>query len=239
VKTFLLLGVLISIGCAGEGTEVPADPADTGVSPDAGQELRDSERPTDTALAEVAVTECPKELASARTVTFAITNKSSADRWLVLRGAFCTPFSVEGLDLELGWQCGCECPNPGSPRVESYRRVPAGATYELVWDARRLLTCEESLDCSSWGPTAMPVKMTRGMHQPAPSGTYSAAISFEESVPTKCSVSGDDASCPWSYGGGTSALPRAIASRCESTKTATVSFTLPASGNVVVPVTIE
>jgi len=228
-----LIGTLI--GCGGS-VESPATP-DTGIEPadtNTREIFSDAPPPLDSGVAK----EVPKEIDSRQKVTFAITNNATSDRWVVMRGMFCTTFSIGGLQLQTGFVCGCECPNPGSARVDAYKRIAPGATYELTWDARALVTYEEALDCSMWGPGAAQ-KVTRGVLQPVKAGSYTATIALEETVPTKCSVSGDEATCPWSYGGFTGSVPGQIAARCESTKSADKTFTLPASGDIVVPISLE
>lgn len=240
MRHFLPFVLLALIGCGGN---VEPSPAAADAGGDTVRIERDHDQiDRDAATDSLVVKETPKEIDSRQTVTFAVKNTSSADRWVVLRGLFCTALSIDGLSLQTGFSCGCECPNPGSPRVETYRRVAPGATYEVTWDARALVTYEETLDCSTWGPSAMPVKITRGVLQPVRAGTYTASIALEETVPSSCTVTGDEANCPFTYGGyggSSGAPPGAIASLCESTKTATSTFVLPESGDVVVPVTLE
>lgn len=228
----LSLTLLALIGCGGS---VESSPAAT----DAGGDTVRVERDYADVYKDAVAAEPPKEIDSRQKVTFAIKNTTSSDRWVVLRGMFCTSFSIDGLNLQTGFSCGCECPNPGAPRVETYRRIAPGETYELVWDARALATYEESIDCSMWGPGAMPVKVLRGVLQPAKEGAYTARFAFEEAIPSRCTIAGDEANCAPEYGGYLGSLPGAIASRCESTKIASATFTLPASGDIAVPVALE
>jgi len=234
VQKLLALACLVLMACGGSVASAPGEPVDSGAPQDAR-----IERSEDRDGGVTTTKACPAEAASTQEVKFAITNGASSDRWIVLRGAFCTAYSIDRLAIEMGFQCGCECPNPGSPRVETYRRIAPGTTYELTWDARALVTCEEPLDCSEWGPSTTPQKTTRGFLQPVKAGTYTATIAFEESLPSRCTVSGDDANCSWTYGGYTGSLPGAIASRCEATKTVNATVTLATSGDVVVPVTLK
>jgi len=231
----VLLAVSSIAACGGAMSPDSAVAADAGsLGADAGSLGADAP-PSDAGAKET-----PTSTASKQTVTFAITNGSGEDRWLVSRGVYCTASAIGGLSIAMGFTCECECPNPGSPRVESYRRLKAGETFTITWDARALVTYPEAIDCEARGwKGAPPQTVTRGVLQPVAAGTYTFTAGYESTLPARCTPSGDEATCPWMYGGYVGSLPPTIATRCESSKAATATVTLPAEGDVTVPVTID
>lgn len=229
-----LLLLSMTLFACGASVESPAgSSSDTGV-------LGDSELGTDGGALDTAPPP-PKEMASKQKVTFVITNNSKEDRWLVDSGFFCTPYDISGVLLSLGFKCECECANPGSAHAQGYRRIAAGATYEVTWDARALRTYEVEIDCSARGwPGMPPQKSTYGVLQPVKDGAYTATFAMESSLPKECTASGDTASCSFGFMGGyPGSYPPPTAARCSSTLTATATFTLASSGDVRVPVEVD
>ena len=115
-------------------------------------------------------------------VTFALTNNYATDIWVPDQGWFCDAWGIDGVSRNMGFQCGCECPNPGSPGVESFRRIAVGETLDIIWDGRELATYSECLDCSEWGSTEA-LSEVGGVLQPSLDGTYTFRISLVLDTP--------------------------------------------------------
>jgi hypothetical protein len=178
------------------------------------------------------------------TVTFRIHNPTTSDRWVVTQGWFCDAWGLElgnsasPVPLHLGFQCLCECPNPGEPYVMQLHRVGPGATYDhpVTWDARTLVTCTEPWDCSAHGWPGMGVQQQLvsggGAAPPAP---YRIGVLVEPSVPAHCTASADDATCG-PPAPTTGVVPPAVQSACTASATAFGAFTLTLPpGDPVVP----
>jgi len=188
----------------------------------------------------------PTEVPSFQTVTFRITNVGYSDRFVAMRGWYCTPHGIDSVTdigvravaLQLGFECRCECPNPGKPYANGLHRLRLGETYEIVWDARQLITYTMSWDCAQHGwPQAGVQQIPEGVLQPVGPGRYQAVFGVEDNLPDTCPGDGPDYSCdrqgdygfPPSFSGG-------VAPVCSSTHNVTAGFTLPATGNILVPV---
>lgn len=182
----------------------------------------------------------PVEIPSRQTVHFELTNASSEVRYVAVDGEYCDPFPITRVDgatrtpllLEDEYQCGCECPVPPDPAVTRYTAVLPGETRTLDWDARAMVTASIPLDCSQWGTTA---SRTVAAWQPVASGQYEAKFKVEAAIPPWCTELGaapnaaDLACTSRTYDG---------FSRCSWTVAATVPFSLPAEGDLTVPVTL-
>ncbi len=174
------------------------------------------------------------EVASTRQVIFQVRNTTREDRYLVLEGRDCVGLDP-GAPQMLSFQCGCECPPPPTPHGRVYQRIEPGASFDLVWDARTLVTTPYDEFC---GPPALGNTAPRvhGAPQPAAAGAYTARVVFERSIPAGCIESAGELSCE-SFEPATETPPM-VAELCPSTFEASVAFTLPATGDLTVPVAI-
>jgi hypothetical protein len=229
---------------------VSSDP-DTGASSDAGAEASadTADSASDAPFAPDTTSSCNPgpDTPSRQTVQIVVTNRAAADRYLVTEGTFCDPFSVSfsqqsPMHLTLGFQCLCECPNPGPARPATLHRLAPGDSFTLSWDARSLVTCTETVDCSTEGlPGLGTASQVVGASQPVGAGPYSVSVAAVTAVPQGCSGDGTTFTCPMSYSGGPGGPfnnPPAIQVECPADVTASASFELPASGDVSVPVAL-
>src|SRR5207245_5342941 len=98
-----------------------------------------------------------------------------AGSWCDAAGIFTV--SASGVESEvpqtLGFQCLCECANPGSPYVQIWQRIPSPGSYTATWDARQLVMYSEPYDCSQHGwPGGMVQQQQFGVRQPVGPGRY-------------------------------------------------------------------
>jgi hypothetical protein len=188
----------------------------------------------------------PSDIPSRQTVTFELSNQTGADRFVVTQGWYCDDFGIASgpggaaLPLELGFQCLCECPNPGPVQATAYHRVAPGASYRLTWDARSLVTWSELYDCATHGwPGVPPQNEVFGAHQPVGAGPYRVTFAIEQTLPSRCSpTSGDDYTCTMEQPP-IGMWPTTIAQICPSLAPQTVGFTLPQSGDLSLPVALQ
>jgi hypothetical protein len=161
-------------------------------------------------------------------------NGAAADRWVVTMGTECDPFSV-GVPTGVAFQCICECPAPPNPSPSALRRLHPGDVFTFTWDARGLATCRIPHDCGTTPPHTS-VEL-RGELQPVEPGAYHVDVAYAAQLPINCSATGDTANCyprfgpPFGGGGGTLTL-------CPDTSTVRGDFTLAASGDVSLDLTI-
>lgn len=161
--------------------------------------------------------------------------------WVVDRGFGCSPYAITSVDtgsgvtLGIPFQCPCECPAPPPPGPEALRAVGA-APIEVVWDARRITTWSQCVDCAARGwPGAGWTRETAGAPQPVLPGRYRIALSVYDELPSGCTDAGDGtASCGFG-GGGPPTIPFGFAA-CEGTRTVEVEVDVPESGEVTVDV---
>lgn len=165
-------------------------------------------------------------------VTFVVENTTAEDRYVVTSGMFCTVIDP-GVDTELGFQCGCECPAPPDPSFTGLKLLAPGETHEIVWDGRELVTFTETLDCGG----GFTVEELGGNLENVSFGTYAARVPFTRSVPGNCSPSGTAGEyfCNPAGGGG---APPAIADICPAEGIATTTYTIQSSGDQTVMVSI-
>jgi hypothetical protein len=219
-------------GFGGDGSATGGASADSGIAGAGGSAVVDAGPP-------------PTEIPSTQTVTFTVTNKSRAERYVATQGNNCTTVEfnrlVDGgqslVALALGYQCPCECPAPGSARPTAFRRVGAGETFEVTWDARGLTTWRDSVTCNDWAP--LPPRsgsFIRGVLQPVGPGRFRVVLGVEATLPPGCTGSGPDYRCDVNYD--TNDLSE-LAPRCTTSSMAIAEFTLPASGDIAVPVEIN
>jgi hypothetical protein len=180
-----------------------------------------------------------------RTLTLVVTNEAGGDRYLITDGTFCDPYGISALGVEvplrLGFQCICECPNPGPARPHTLRKLAVGESYRFTWDARELVTCSESVDCASrgWPSSGTATQIVAGTAAVG-AGTFDATVGAVSAVPSGCS-SGDGTTftCPMGSGGPfPGETPPVIQAMCTADSTASAPFALPASGDVVVAISL-
>jgi hypothetical protein len=207
-------------------------PGDSGVAGDAGGATADASPP-------------PTEIASSQTVTVTVTNNSGADRYIVTDGNNCTPFDIveilEGglalVPIAIGFQCPCECPMPGGALPTAFRRIGAGESIDVTWDARALATWRESIVCNDGAPfPPRHSSYVTGVAQPVEAGTYRITLGVEPTLPAGCQGADPDYRCGVKYG--TNDMSE-FAPRCATTSIATAEFSLPASGDVQVTVELK
>lgn len=206
--------------------DVPPPPTDV-----AGDAPPPSDRPVGTCE-----TAPVRESPSVASVRFRL---ASGGGWVVTRGAFCAPFSVERVGggpvaLGTGFQCVCECPNPGPARVETAQRP--SMTTELTWDGREVATCTRAVDCATRGFPGSVVLERQGASRPVTAGRYRATFAVLDELPAGCTARMDGTASCSTTPGFPSGSPPSSYDRCPSSRTVSVEFDLPASGEAVVNV---
>jgi len=186
---------------------------------------------------------------SLQTVSLVVKNETVVDQYLITEGTLCDEFAVtpvgqsKALPLRLGFQCLCECPNPGSPRPARLHRLGAGDKATLTWDARALTACSNSIDCASRGwPGGGKAQELVASYAPVTSMALEAKVAAVTALPAGCtSADGTEFSCLSGFGpwGGSSSLPGPIQELCPGTKTATARFTLGAATAITVPLSLK
>lgn len=186
---------------------------------------------------------------SLQTVSLVVKNETVVDQYLITEGTLCDELAVtpvgqsKALPLRLGFQCLCECPNPGSPRPARLHRLGAGDKATLTWDARALTACSNSIDCASRGwPGGGKAQELVASYAPVTSMALEAKVAAVTALPAGCtSADGTEFSCLSGFGpwGGPSSLPGPIQELCPGTKTATARFTLGAATAITVPLSLK
>lgn len=175
----------------------------------------------------------PPEIPSRQNVVLDVQNTSNRTLYLVTGGWNCDPLEVLGIDLGVTLQCYCGCPPLPAPVALEYRRLDPGAKHEITWDARKLVRTSFDLHCED-GSTVTAVD---GSPQPVDFGQHIFVVAFEDTMPAGCTVDGDFVRCELDLS--THAPGPPIAQLCPATHYSEVAvFTIPASGDVVVPVPI-
>jgi hypothetical protein len=252
----LLLAIVLA-GCGAKLDAAGAPPTDAAIESGGEETAADSANPGDDVDAAYdAPTAVPLEMAATTTVHVAVKNGSGADRWVATTGSWCEPTSIDRLDASggaahlaraLGFQCLCECPNPGGPLVRAWRKLGAGESLSLDWDGRALVTYTTPYDCSTHGWPGQGVQSQRnGVLQPTTPGKYRVTIDVASAAPTGCTQSGTgpEWSCSGGYPGSPGypgSVPPAIAQLCpagDGNTTASATFDLPAAGAIDVPITL-
>lgn len=172
---------------------------------------------------------------STQTVTFTLQNPSTEPIWVPTSGFFCDTWAIQGMKRNLGWECGCECPNPGPPHIERLEQLDPGETYTITWDARRLVPYTAPFDCFSIGWEGY-ICVQEGAQQPVEAGDYTFVVGALTALPTDCGDNGDGTASCGSQGGGFDELPPSVQRLCDDMSTASKTFALPASGDVDVDV---
>jgi hypothetical protein len=186
---------------------------------------------------EVDATNCwPAAQESAQTVTFQVTNESTVIRKLATSGMSCSAFGIERVEdssaLLLGVD-GVMCPpcpmasvscDPG--RRTTFTELAPGDTYALSWDARERLLVEHIVACPNSNvqvhdPVGIPMRSAPGQYRAQIGVGYLGAAGAGP---------GSDYIYPH--------FPE-VHPVCRSAEQISVEFTLPPTGNVVVPVSIR
>ena len=188
----------------------------------------------------------PVEEPSRQRLTLTVQNVGNLDVFLVTGGWYCTaqgfqqqtPNTVmwNNVPTALGFQCGCECPNPGPPQATQYTRLAPGTNLILQWDARRLVTYVEQRDCSMGGFNHT-ARVVHGVMQPVTPGRFKVRVGVAQTVPLHCS-SADNTT--WNCGvmpGGLTTFPD-VQSACSAGITFEAGFDLPAIGDAAATLSI-
>jgi hypothetical protein len=206
----MAFGALFLAACGGTSTSTTgpdaSTPTDAAIAPltDATTSDAPSESSTadadsgDASVVPDAATTCAPgpDTASRQSVAVVVTNDATADRYLVTEGNWCDPyafsFSQEApLALNIGFQCLCECPNPGPARPGALHRLAPGESFTLTWDARSLVTCSQSVDCATLGwPGLGSAPEVKGTKSPVAEGSYWVSVAALTAVPAGCSGDG-------------------------------------------------
>lgn len=188
----------------------------------------------------------PIEIPSQQTVTFEVSTAAPEGRYLVTQGYYCDAFGIAitggaAIPQSIGFQCLCECPNPGAPIATRYHFINAGQTYPVTWDARQLVTYSEPYDCAAHGwPGVPPTTQLFGVHQPVGPTRYTAAIPNRRDLPPGCNAIAGTADFDCSGNVPTmGAPPSSIQAVCSDAAATYVDFDLPYMTNLTVPVTLQ
>ena len=258
----IAFGALLMTACGGSTTSATgpdaSTPPDAAITPPTDAALSDAPFESSTADADAAgdasivsdgATTCSPgpETASRQSVAVVVTNNATADRYLVTAGNWCDPYSFSfsqqaPLALNLGFQCLCECPNPGPARPGGLHRLAPGESFTLTWDARSLTTCSQSVDCATMGwPGLGSAPEVKGAKSPVAEGSYWVSVAALTAVPAGCFGDGTTFSCTMTGSGPGSPsgnLPSAVQTMCPGDVGGSAVFTLPATGDTSVAVSI-
>jgi hypothetical protein len=186
-------------------------------------------------------------IASRQTVRFNVTG--SAGSYVVTSGWLCGPLGVVSVaadgsttDVLLGlpYQCICECAPPPAETVTWASPLGGASPATVVWDARALATYVECIDCVARGYPGEGIQMmTAGSLQPVAAGHFRATFAILDTVPSNCTVQADGAlDCPPV----TTSFPQipwpTEYGLCPASRTVSVGFDLPATGDLDVEVTV-
>ncbi len=181
----------------------------------------------------------PVEEPSRQRLTLTLQNNGTLDVYVVTGGWYCTPHGFQqqtpntvmwnNVPTALGFQCGCECPNPGPPQATQHTRLAPGTNHIVQWDARRLVTYVEQRDCSM-GSSMHTARVVHGVLQPVTPGRFKVLVGVSQTVPQHCTT-GDNITwtCPVMPGGLTT-FPD-VQSACPAGVTLEAAFDLPAIGD--------
>lgn len=190
--------------------------------------------------------EHPEGEASFQQVTFIVTNSDEVPLYIAVWGWFCDVWGIKTaagtrLPLTLGFECGCECANPGSPGVERYLRLEPGQSYTFSWSGLRLATYTSYYDCNpdGWGDYC--VETTAGVPVRVAAGDYVLDLGYVDQLPDGCwEEPSSEVWCDqgYGYGGDWYDMPSSPQEICPDMLTRTTGFTLPESGDVEVEVVL-
>lgn len=129
---------------------------------------------------------CIEDEPATQTVTFTLTNDTTTDRFVAIEADQCAPWGLaqeeEGVfqpyPMGTGYPCGCECAAPPPAHVTAYQRIPAGGSFDYVWDARRRMGCSYTEDCGDGFTATVP----GGFMRPVGGGQYRVTFGVEETL---------------------------------------------------------
>src|SRR5262249_1800825 len=156
---------------------------------------------------------------------------------------FCSTMEIVRAGVSLpqtpGFQCLCECPNPGGARVQQFHRLEPGESMEGPWVAHELELCKQSDDCGAngWPGMGQQDKWVSASRAAAP-GPLTARIAFETTLPADCVPSNDQAECEVRGGWSAAMANSVVAPFCSASQAAEVEFVLPSSGDLTVEVAV-
>jgi hypothetical protein len=170
----------------------------------------------------------------------AITNGATANRYLMVSAFECEALQVERLGesgyetvaQSVGFQCGCECAGPLPPGPNELRLIAPDETTEISWDAREIDACTETVDCLETYGFEGTASMTYGVRVPAPSGEYRLTYQLFESLPAHCVELANGIFCD-------NNSSDVVTTGCEGDLVAEVPVSLPTTGDVTAPITVD
>jgi hypothetical protein len=205
----------------------------------------DADAPADSLGDGTSEVDHPTPVDSKQKVTFRVTSSSGAPKYLVVGGLLCDPFQIER-SVGSSWEVlplRAGETHPGSPcctgalscdhfsGVSSLVLLNPGDTFDMAWDARALVLSEDTYFCKGYGQSYW-----WSAPQPVPPGLYRVTIGLEPSLPPNCQMSDPiQAHCP----PGLYATPPPVQNRCSTPLTAVAELTLPAIGDLTVPVVVQ
>jgi hypothetical protein len=186
-------------------------------------------------------------VASTGTVTFEVTNTSTADRYIIAQGQSCDPFDISGQQLSVPPPCICECTLLSGASF-TLTTVSAGKSTALSWDGRHVVPNTTYVDCSAYGNPGVCATVAGGSAQPGAPGPLAVSIAYATQVTpgnaSGCAATVGGFKCTGSAARTWAATPMS-STRCAAgalrgltLQIVTQTFTLPASGDTVVPVSI-
>lgn len=230
--------VLVVAGCSGEPLSVALDAgaADAGAA--------DANNGTNNG-ATCTPDDAGGPMASTQTVRFQLTNTSSVVAFVASEGSWCAPFEVRagaGGRLPLSFNGWPECEGPQAPpgSVTQWLEIAPARTATLTWDARRLVPSHYCVDCGARGWSGLGVsEVATGTPVPAPAGSYTALLGVARAIDSACTLQSPGVWwCPADgFGQGQGAY--GDAPTCEVEAQVDVTFSLPASGDLTVPVSLQ
>lgn len=173
-------------------------------------------------------------------VTFTFSTTGTARSWIITKGEECSPLTLVtagSKTLSLLWPSGGICEGP-APRGPAPREAGLLANKpSITWSGYELRTHTACEDCESQGYPGMGVVAhTEATSVAAPAGSYKATFGVLDTAPLDCNEwSTGDLSCDPRQGYGR--YP-GDPEHCPADRTVTVTFTLPASGDLTVPVVV-
>jgi hypothetical protein len=181
---------------------------------------------------------------STGTVSFVLTNASTADRYVVDFGQLCDAFAIAGAARSAPWSCGCECP---MPQVQmSFAHLAPGASVTLPWDGRAVSAYYDTYqDCSLFGHGGPPcATIQNAAMSPVSVGSHQATFAVAQQPPSssssQCLTTSTGFQCTLPSTGGAPAP-----GICDATSAGVAvtfvqqSFAVPATGNTTVNVSIN
>ena len=178
-----------------------------------------------------------------RVVTFELTNTSDAAVYIPNIGWDCDANRILGpegnvLPRSGGFQCICECPNPGPSHISQLIVLQPGDTWSFDWNSQQLRSSTRGYDCGADGWEGC-TTINEFWSVNVPNGVYTfetqvyAAISdIEAEFGVGCSAFDDSVEC-WSDGFGEPNFGSTFGSYCSDSTNLSVTFELGDDSMVV------